>query len=161
MARLYHLRRGKKILGPLSPDKIKQMVTAGKVKASDLLRVEGGSNWVPARQIPSLATLFESAKGKAAAPTDNMLKKCRACANPVSREADKCPKCGHPTRRNQANQAIVAGCGVLLVALLIGGSFFFFGQFQAYRAHLGMKRAIGGRNADVPTFVDYLTGRRR
>ena len=55
-----HLRRGKKIVGPFSPSKIKQMISDGKIKGTDLLRVEGDSDWIPAAEIPALRDLMQA-----------------------------------------------------------------------------------------------------
>ena len=180
-----HLKRGKKVVGPFSPATIKQMVADGKVKANDLLRVEGDNDWIPASEISSLATLFVSAKGKetpsgsqkhgrqseadeivqlelvseppvlqrqtkwaedeakqirrsrrqkeipklaapaarTAAPIGDLLHRCPACANSVSKQAENCPKCGHPFRfgeRQVAGQPSGGGSSTSLICSACG-----------------------------------------
>ena len=52
------LRRGTKLHGPFSPSKIKQMISTGRIKKTDLLQVEGTDEWIPVGDISSLASGF-------------------------------------------------------------------------------------------------------
>ena len=55
-----HVRRGDKVLGPFPPGKIKRMITEGKIKPDDLIRVEGEDQWNTIVDIPNLTKLFGS-----------------------------------------------------------------------------------------------------
>jgi hypothetical protein len=56
-----HIRRGVKTVGPFPPQRIKQLIVEGKIKSSDLLRLDEDNNWTPASEVPGLANSFRDA----------------------------------------------------------------------------------------------------
>jgi hypothetical protein len=73
----YYLTRGGETYGPYPEENFPAMVQAGQVVAGDLVCPEGGSDWVPFNQVPSLGHLKPAAPAKPA-PAANPLKIQRA-----------------------------------------------------------------------------------
>jgi hypothetical protein len=47
--------------GPFSPPQLQEQLTAGKLSRDTLAWQEGMTQWIPAGQVPALASLFASA----------------------------------------------------------------------------------------------------
>jgi hypothetical protein len=68
--RKYYCARGEQTFGPFSSDEMRQFACEGSLLSDDLVMKVGHGGWVPARDLPGLASFFEAApENVAEAPT--------------------------------------------------------------------------------------------
>jgi hypothetical protein len=124
MAGSYFIKRGEKVIGPMSPDALKERISDGKIRETDQVAKASSGPWKSIGDIPALASLFESDDDRFDAygddsydtpplPPSMPAKKirdkktretqyygdtstvpCRVCGKRVAKEAKTCPKCG-------------------------------------------------------------------
>jgi predicted NACHT family NTPase len=60
MAGSYFIKRGEKVIGPLSPDALKDRISGGKIRETDQVAKASTGPWKAILDVPALANLFES-----------------------------------------------------------------------------------------------------
>ena len=108
MASHLFVKRGEKLVGPVSLAQIKSSIESGKFIASDKVAKEKGGPWRSLGNVPSLASLFPAAatvSPSTPAPSgdeesSSRLVKCEDCGKQISRRAESCPHCGAPVGRD-------------------------------------------------------------
>ena len=60
MAGSYFIKRGEKVIGPMSPDALKDRIGDGKIRETDHVAKASSGPWKIIGDIPALASLFES-----------------------------------------------------------------------------------------------------
>jgi len=131
-------------VGPFSPSKIKQMISDGKIKGTDLLRVEGDSDWIPAAEIPALRDLMQATE-EAWVADDDAYDEVEYQASPRG-----VTEASEPVARKTSGDfpwGLVLGIGGTIAGLcvLVGLGIFLFG-------HLDLSLTA---EEEVPESVDF------
>lgn len=95
MANSYFIKRGAKINGPFTVDKLQALKKAKKLRASDCVSQSEEGPWKP---LSAYSKANQGSEQKNTSPVDSAPKTvaCEDCGGVVSRRAKSCPHCGSP-----------------------------------------------------------------
>ncbi len=109
--------------GPYSDAQLRTMLATGSISPTDLAWREGLPGWQPLNTVISVGRVAPPPPPRPPAPPSPQklkrgLIRCKACGNPVSKQAKACPSCGAPIKRRSG----CGGCLGLAVVLVIAGA---------------------------------------
>jgi hypothetical protein len=101
----YYLKRGEKVFGPHTLERVKELRDSGKLKPTDCIANNAKGPFVEftkaeAKLFPTSKAAPQQAKPASTAvaePVNPNLVKCEDCGSMISKKATACPSCGFPS----------------------------------------------------------------